>query len=151
MISPSEAADMVGKSKSAILRAIKSGTLSATRDDNNHFQIDPSELGRVFEILPEDKRTAAPQDAAPEAARSGTTREIDKRLLESKLQQLQDTIDLERRLTDRERRQYQETIDDLRARLDRESEERSKLTTRLLTDERQASRRGLFGLAKKRA
>jgi len=42
------AAKATGKSKTTIQRAIKSGRLSATRNDAGFYTIDPSELHRVF-------------------------------------------------------------------------------------------------------
>ena len=44
-----EAAKAVGKSKSTISKAIKNGTISANRLSNGRFEIDASELFRVFE------------------------------------------------------------------------------------------------------
>ena len=43
-----QAAKATGKSKPAILDAIKSGRISASRDDKNQWQIDPAELHRVY-------------------------------------------------------------------------------------------------------
>jgi len=43
-----QAAKATGKSKPAILDAIKSGRLSARRNDKNQWQIDPAELHRVY-------------------------------------------------------------------------------------------------------
>lgn len=56
-LSLSEAAKEVGKSRSAVWRAIKSGRLSATRTDGGEFQIDGAELARVFP--PEQPRDVA--------------------------------------------------------------------------------------------
>jgi hypothetical protein len=44
----SEAAQTVGKGKTTIWRAIKSGRLSASRGENGEHLIDPAELSRVF-------------------------------------------------------------------------------------------------------
>ena len=43
------AAKATGKAKSTILRAIKSGTISAQKSHNGSYEIEPSELHRVFE------------------------------------------------------------------------------------------------------
>jgi hypothetical protein len=43
-----QAADAVGRGKPAILKAIKSGRISAKKDDNGQWQIDPAELHRVY-------------------------------------------------------------------------------------------------------
>lgn len=43
-----EAADETGKSKSTLLRAISSGRLSASRNEQGDYRVDPSELFRVY-------------------------------------------------------------------------------------------------------
>ena len=45
------ASQATGCAKSTILRAIKAGRISATRDDLGQWAIDPSELFRVFPAL----------------------------------------------------------------------------------------------------
>jgi len=44
----SQAARVTSKSKSTLNRAIKNGRLSASRNEDGTFSIDPSELARVF-------------------------------------------------------------------------------------------------------
>lgn len=44
----SEAATATGKNKTTIQRAIKNGKISALKGDSGSYQIDPSELHRVF-------------------------------------------------------------------------------------------------------
>ena len=66
-----DAAREVGVSKSTIFRAIKSGRLSAARDDDGNFAIDPTELFRVYQPRKEPERAAAMpsgQDAPPSEA-----------------------------------------------------------------------------------
>ena len=43
-----QAAEAVGMARSSILRAIKAGKISAVRDENNEWQIEPAELHRVY-------------------------------------------------------------------------------------------------------
>lgn len=87
-----EAAEAIGKSKAAVFRAIRKGTLSATRDESSGmFLIDPAELHRAFPNGP----TVSPDTSRDTAI--GTPR----------------VADLEGRLAD-----AHETIRDLRARLD---------------------------------
>src|SRR3954462_227874 len=43
-----EAAEQTGASKSTIFRAIRAGRLSAAKDDDGNFAIDPAELFRVY-------------------------------------------------------------------------------------------------------
>jgi excisionase family DNA binding protein len=63
MLNLREAAEQVGTSKSTIFRAIKSGKLSATRDEHGGVQIDPAELARAFPPAP-------PKPPKPERADS---------------------------------------------------------------------------------
>lgn len=49
-LSLTQSAKIVGKSKSTINRAIKSGKLSATRHDDGSYSIDGAELARAFRI-----------------------------------------------------------------------------------------------------
>jgi len=48
LLTLNQAAKACGKSKSALLNAIRGGRLSAKRDELNQWQIDPSELFRVY-------------------------------------------------------------------------------------------------------
>lgn len=100
------AAKATGKAKSTILRAIKTGTISASKDAAGNYSIDPSELHRVFDALPT-------QPALSNATQPTTEHQETLRLRLEILEQ-------ERQ---RERDQMQATIDDLRSRLDR-SEDR---------------------------
>jgi hypothetical protein len=45
-----QAADAVGRGKPAILKAIKNGRISAQKDENGQWQIDPAELHRVYPV-----------------------------------------------------------------------------------------------------
>jgi hypothetical protein len=45
------AAAAVGRNKTAILRAIKTGKISAGSDENGDVQIDPAELHRIYPPL----------------------------------------------------------------------------------------------------
>lgn len=48
MIYIGEAAELAGVSKSTLLRAVKKGKISASRNDAGAFMFDPSELVRVY-------------------------------------------------------------------------------------------------------
>jgi hypothetical protein len=45
------AAAAVGRNKTAILRAINAGKISATKDENGEWQIDPAELHSIYPPL----------------------------------------------------------------------------------------------------
>jgi hypothetical protein len=119
-----EAAKATGKSKAAISRAIKTHRMSAERQDDGSFKIDPAELHRVYPPV------AAELTGQPLAANTGITAEV--RELQAKLNAAIE------RLADKDA-----VIDDLRQRLDREGEERRQAQaqlTALLTDQRQQPR-----------
>ena len=51
LVTLGQAAKLVGRSKTALTRAIKAGKLSATRNDDGSYTIDVSELSRVYQIV----------------------------------------------------------------------------------------------------
>ena len=105
----SKAAVATGKNKATIQRAIKSGKISAIKNSSGAYEIDPSELHRVY---PATAQLVAQQDISNDTQHADKNNET----INLKL----DLLEAER---ERERDQLQATIDDLRVRLDR-SEER---------------------------
>jgi predicted site-specific integrase-resolvase len=105
----SKAAIATGKNKATIQRAIKSGKISATKNSSGTYEIDPSELHRVY---PATTQRVAQHDISNDTQRPDDHDKI----MRLKLH----LLEAER---ERERDQLQATIDDLRTRLDR-SEER---------------------------
>jgi predicted site-specific integrase-resolvase len=66
------AAKTTGKSKTTIQRAIAKGTISAHKEKNGRYSIDPSELHRVFPMVstdtvaqPSQVDTSRPPDETP--------------------------------------------------------------------------------------
>jgi hypothetical protein len=51
LLSASAAAKVAHKSKADILDSIKKGTMSANKNKRGHWEIDPSELNRVFSYI----------------------------------------------------------------------------------------------------
>lgn len=107
------AAKATGKAKSTILRAIKSGTISASRSHDGSYEIEPSELHRVFRS--NSTQQAPSNDTQPHEEHAATLR-LRLEILETERQ--------------REREQMQATIDDLRARLDRSEDRVTALLSR---------------------
>jgi hypothetical protein len=105
----SKAAMATGKNKATIQRAIKNGKISAEKNSSGAYEIDPSELHRVY---PATTQIVAQQDISNDTQRPNKYDET----IQLKL----DLLEVER---ERERDQLQATINDLRTRLDR-SEER---------------------------
>lgn len=110
-----EAAKAVGKSKTTIHRAIKSGKISASKLESGAYAIDPSELHRVFHNGTGERIKR--NDAEQPKSTSGTT---DIRL---------EILEKER---ERERQQLEETIADLREDRDKWRQQ----ATALLEDKR---------------
>ncbi|MBN9890564.1 helix-turn-helix domain-containing protein [Salipiger abyssi] len=116
-----QAAKEAGCSKATISRAIKNGKLSASRLEDNSYQINPAELQRWVDS--NGHRNSKMKQIATQDETAETPRETSG--LQVELEALRQIAD------DR-----QKTIDDLRQRLDAESEERRKLTA-MVTDQRQ--------------
>ena len=51
MLPISQAAELVGRTRPALLKAIQKGKLTATRDAHGRWLIDPAELTRVYRVL----------------------------------------------------------------------------------------------------
>ena len=128
----SEAAAATGKNKATIQRAIKSGTISASKGPSGSYEIDPSELHRVFPPAAQlvAQHTHATTRNAPQQPE-----------IPPDLNVLQRIADLEKELAvmeerknglEDQKRHLTETVDDLRKRLD--SSEGRVLT--LLNDQR---------------
>lgn len=81
-----EAAKATGKSKATISKAIKSGRISAQKDENGVFHIDPSELHRVYPLNVSIETLSKPEEPGEHIA---TIRELTARL-EAANERLQD-------------------------------------------------------------
>lgn len=136
-LSLSQAAKQAGKSKSTIGRAIESGRLSARKNQDGTFSIDPSELFRAFPKGGPGTTISRTGGAIrnPTDGTLGTSANPDeiKALREELAKAVQQAAAAEAIAEERA-----ETIADLRIRLDREGEERRKLTA-ILTDQTRQS------------
>ena len=108
-----EAAKATGLSKPTISKAITSGKLSAIKNENGSYTIDPAELFRVYRAAGSNSKQQ------PENLRMETP------------EQLAEMLKKEQEERERERGQLLTQIDDLRRRLDEEATERRKLTALL--------------------
>ena len=75
-----EAARATGKSKATISKAIKSGRVSARKDETGTFHIDPSELHRVYPPTVSSEHKETPENTPEKADIDGTIRELQARL-----------------------------------------------------------------------
>lgn len=60
-----KAAQTCGRSKSTLLEAIKSGRLSAPKDDKGRYAIDPAELHRAFPFKTSDQSANRSSEPIP--------------------------------------------------------------------------------------
>lgn len=125
-----QAARACGRSKSTILEAIKSGRLSAYRNDINQWEIQPAELFRVYPIRSETEQPNTNRTPETEQANSQSTTKPNTQ------NGLLFLLKKEQAERERERRQLEDTIADLRKRLDASENERRQL---LLTHQKEVT------------
>jgi hypothetical protein len=102
-VSAKEAAELVGMSKAGILKAIKTGKMSAAKDVHGQWSVAPVELFRVYPPVSTNGHTLV-SDGTQQSVREST-----------------DGLQRENAL-------LRETVDDLRRRLDVATEENQRLT-----------------------
>ena len=110
-----QAADLCGASRSTIHRALKSGKLSGTRIEDGAWDIEPSELARVF---PWDISEPVQRDNSGQGKERTSEKEA---VLAVKVEMLEHQLERER-----------DTIADLRKRLDRAEDRVLALTSQTL-------------------
>jgi hypothetical protein len=107
MLSLGAAAKLTGLGKTTLARSIKAGRLSATRRDDGSYQIDPSELHRVYPFLGPTEATDATVAATRGSAHYATGNDptaIPMGVLETQITGLREVGELLRRqLHDRDR------------------------------------------------
>jgi hypothetical protein len=126
MLTLAEAAKETGLTKPAIFKAIKSGKVSASKDERGQWMIDPAELFRVYDPVSK-KETVEPQTA-------NLSLLLKLKELESKLE-----------VTDKRLRDKDCEIDDLRMQRDHWRTQAEQIT-RLLTDEREQDKKKKSGV-----
>ena len=99
-----EASEAVGKGKPAILKAIQSGKISAEKDEHGEWQIEPSELHRVYPPLPTETASAPSSEETEATAGNGKGN----RLLEQEIRFLREKLADVQRLREDDRRDLSE-------------------------------------------
>jgi len=124
-ISLNQAAELTGRAKSTISKALKNGKMSYVAKDpeTGQYMIDPAEAFRVF---PQKHKT----DEDDQIETHGNS------FLAAELQALKDRLAMMESERDRERSQLTDQIEDLRRRLDGAEAARERLTAQL-TDQRE--------------
>ena len=100
-----EAAQATGLNRSTVLRAIKSGKISGTRDHNGQWSVEPAELFRVF----------PPAEAAPKAAPQPAQPDVELRV---RLQVAEERLSELKQLLEDNRVQHDRAMTDMRAQRD---------------------------------
>lgn len=128
-LSLGQAAKQVGKSKSTITRAIRSGKLSAQRQNDNSYKIDPAELFRVWPATGAQPH----EDATPKTPQGDVTASMQSRIemLEALLEREKDAAG-----------DLKGTIEDLRKRLDKAED---RVTALIAPEATRGARKGLWG------
>lgn len=92
-----QASTATGKAKSTLLRAIKAGRLSASRNEHGEYLVDVSELSRVYVVQPIS--TDSDANDAPRTARTDASMQtelaaqaIEITLLRERIQDLKDNL-----------------------------------------------------------
>lgn len=99
----SDAAKATGKNRTTIQRAIKSGKISASKNENGAYEISPAELHRVFPAIAQ-RNTQQTEATSRNTAQQG----------DSTSETLRIRLEMLEKERDRERAQLEETIADLR-------------------------------------
>ena len=137
LLTLNQAAKKSGRSKGTLSKALSNGTLSYVSKNKHGYQIDPSELSRVFPEKPvktgSDDHLKTPKKTSVNSS------------LESELLFLRETIEMMKIERERERQTLNNIIEDLQK--DRDHwREQAQQSTRLLEDKRE--RKPLFRLFK---
>jgi excisionase family DNA binding protein len=125
-----EAAEQAGVSKSTIFRAIQSGRMSAERDDDRNFKIQPAELFRVYPPKPSKDDVAdnvpgqaetQPKGQDAPALLGSDAMEIKLRniQLEEQIKGLQAILEMERQRAEEAQKRADQRAEELRAERDR--------------------------------
>ena len=83
-----KAAQTCSRSKSTLLQAIRSGRLSAPKDDRGRYAIDPAELNRAFPFAAADQST----DRTPEPVPTTQENRSDTKTLEREVELLREML-----------------------------------------------------------
>lgn len=110
--SANQAAELTGKNVATITRAIKSGKISATKDQSGAWKIDGAELSRVFPLRAQSLQMP---DMQSTANLTQTSNQLEENALREELATLRERVKADNRLLE-ERANH---IGDLQKRLDR--------------------------------
>jgi len=141
-LSLNKAAKEAGVAKSTLLDALNSGRMSAEKNEKGHWEIDPSELFRVFSRTSssEHKKLVQTPDEIREKTTQNSALEIEVKMLREQIERM----DVER---ERERAQLTDQIEAFKEQAERQSADHRQALA-ALTDQREKvaepSKRGIW-------
>lgn len=114
-VGPQRAAELTGRSKSTVQRAMKAGKLSYEIDNAGRRVIDVSELERVFGLAPQGNETIVTANVENELEKAATIIETERmkmriRMLEDQLEVAQDQIEDLKTQRDQWQKQAQQVL-----------------------------------------
>lgn len=130
-LSLNKAAKEAGVAKSTLLDSLNSGRMSAEKNEKGHWEIDPSELFRVF-----SKTSSSEREKLMPTPDENRQESIHNSVLEIEVKMLREQIgrmDVER---ERERSQFTDQIEALREQAERQSADHRQALA-ALTDQRE--------------
>ena len=130
-LSLNKAAREAAVAKATLLDALKSGRMSADKNDKGHWEIDPAELFRVFPPETSSDQSPEPKPTPLENHQnhSGTS------ALSVEVKLLREQIERMDRESERERAQLTDQIENLRGQIERQSADHRQAMA-ALTDQR---------------
>jgi len=137
-----EASKAVGKSKATIHRAVKSGKISATRNEDGSYSIEPAELHRVYRPVSETRNDTAGM------RQSETPNETPLHFspLQVEVEVLRKKIELIENMNEREMKSLQEQIEFLKELVEKKDQQFARLL-----EDKSSKKGGFFRLFKKQA
>ena len=134
----SEAVKLTGKSRTTILKALKNNKLSGEKDINGHWDIQPVDLLRLYDIDPSKLEEGVTGDTPVTPVTGAPVTPQGDRGNTPEINVLQAQLDAARQLNE----ERADTIKHLRAELEDEKQERREAQTKLtalLTDQRETA------------
>ena len=138
-LSLNKAAKEAGVAKSTLLEALNSGRMSAEKNDRGHWQIDPSELFRVFpkSSSTEQEKSNPTPNKKPQKTEENNALEVEVKMLREQIERM----DTER---ERERTQLTDQIEALREQAERQSADHRQALAALTDQRERTPKKGLL-------
>ena len=88
-----QAEKATGKAKTTIQRAIEKGKISALRNDNGHYDIDPSDLHRIYPLVTAKRNSDTITRNATQPTQQSDVTPIENKMLQTHIDLLQEQLE----------------------------------------------------------